>query len=74
VGDSTTDVIAAREAGMTAVFFNGARWDAAWLHKIFPGSERHPHQPDVVVDNFSEFFALVLASLGRVRQPSGGAR
>ena len=74
VGDSTTDVIAAREAGMTAVFFNGARWDAAWLHKIFPGSERHPHQPDVVVDNFSEFFALVLASLDQVRQPSGGAR
>ena len=74
VGDSTTDVVAAREAGMTAVFFNGAKWDAAWLHKIFPGSERHPHQPDVVVADFSEFFALVLASLGRVRQSPGGTR
>ncbi len=61
VGDSTTDIIAAKRAGMTAVFFNGAQWDLDWLEKIFPGSERHPHKPDVVVNDFSEFWALVLA-------------
>ncbi len=61
VGDSTTDVIAAKKAGMTAVFFNGAQWDQPWLDKIFPGSERFPYQPDVVVNDFSEFWALVLA-------------
>jgi phosphoglycolate phosphatase len=65
VGDSTTDTIAARVAGMTAVFFNGAQWDAEWLRTIFPGSERHPYQPDVVVEDFSELFALVLATVER---------
>ncbi|QCF24657.1 HAD family hydrolase [Hydrocarboniclastica marina] len=63
VGDSTTDVIAAKRAGMTAVFFNGALWDLPWLHRIFPGTERHPFQPDVVVNDFSEFWALVLTCL-----------
>lgn len=61
VGDSTTDIVAAKRAGMTAVFFNGALWDLPWLHKIFPGTESHPHKPDVVVNDFSEFWALVLA-------------
>ena len=61
VGDSTTDMIAAKRAGMTAVFFNGAQWDQPWLEKIFPGTERFPYQPDVVVNDFSEFWALVLA-------------
>lgn len=67
VGDSTTDIVAAKRAGMTAVFFNGAQWDLPWLHKIFPGSERHPHKPDVVVNDFSEFWALVLACRERYR-------
>ncbi|WP_372778950.1 HAD family hydrolase [Litorivivens sp.] len=61
VGDSTTDIVAAKRAGMTAVFFNGALWDLPWLQKIFPGTEAHPHKPDVVVNDFSEFWALVLA-------------
>ena len=63
VGDSTTDIIAAKHAGQTAVFFNGAQWDSLWLEKIFPGTERHPHKPDVVVNDFSEFWALVLSCL-----------
>ncbi|MCM0613141.1 HAD-IA family hydrolase [Marinobacter sediminum] len=61
VGDSTTDVIAAKRAGMTAVFFNGAQWDQPWLNRIFPGTHKHPDKPDVVVNDFSEFWALVLA-------------
>ena len=61
VGDSTTDVIAAKSAGITSVFFNGALWDQSWLNRIFPGSDRHPHRPDVVVNDFSELWALVLA-------------
>ncbi len=61
VGDSTTDVIAAKKAGMTAVFFNGAQWDLPWLNRIFPGTHKHPDKPDVVVNDFSEFWALVLA-------------
>jgi phosphoglycolate phosphatase len=61
VGDSTTDTIAARAAGVTSVFFNGAQWDLPWLNKIFPGSRRYPHRPDVVVNDFAEFWALVLA-------------
>ncbi len=61
VGDSTTDIIAAKRAGMTAVFFNGAQWDLPWLNKIFPGTHKHPDKPDVVVNDFSELWALVLA-------------
>lgn len=61
VGDSTTDMVSAKRAGVTAVFFNGAQWDLPWLRKIFPGTARHPHKPDVVVNDFSEFWALVLA-------------
>jgi len=60
VGDSTTDVIAAKTAGITSVFFNGALWDLPWLNKIFPGDQRLPHRPDVVVNDFSEFWAMVL--------------
>lgn len=61
VGDSTTDVIAAKSAGITSVFFNGAQWDQPWLNKIFPGSERYPHKPDVVVNDFAEFWAMILS-------------
>ncbi len=61
VGDSTTDTIASKMAGVTSVFFNGAQWDLTWLEKIFPGNTRYPHKPDVVVNDFSEFWALVLA-------------
>jgi phosphoglycolate phosphatase len=61
VGDSTTDTIAAINAGVTSVFFNGAQWDLPWLNKIFPGNQRFPHKPDVVVNDFAEFWALVLA-------------
>jgi phosphoglycolate phosphatase len=59
IGDSTTDVIAAKRADCTSVFFNGAGWEHAWLNKIFPGTPAHPHQPDAIVDSFAEFKWLV---------------
>lgn len=58
VGDSTTDVIAAKTAGVTAVFYNGARWEQTWLDKIFPGTVRHPHQPDAVVESIGHLTQL----------------
>jgi phosphoglycolate phosphatase len=61
VGDSTTDMVSAAKAGMTAVFYNGAQWDQHWLEKIFPGTTNFPYKPDVVVNDFSEFWALLLA-------------
>ncbi|WP_281179366.1 HAD family hydrolase [Sedimenticola selenatireducens] len=70
IGDSTTDTIAAKRAGVTSVFFNGAQWDQQWLDKIFPGTERHPHKPDVVVNDFGEFWALTLAC--RAARPRKG--
>ena len=54
VGDSSTDVAAARRAGVTAVFYNGAGWDRDWLDRIFPGTARHPHRPHAVVANLHE--------------------
>ena len=65
VGDSTTDTIAAKEAGVTNVFYNGAQWNADWLHKIFPGTEKHPHKPDAVVNYFTEFMHLVESCIDR---------
>lgn len=62
VGDSTTDTIAAKEAGVTSIFFNGANWDERWMDQIFPGTEKHPHVPDAIVNNFSEFESLVVRS------------
>jgi len=59
VGDSTTDVIAANDAGVTAVFYNGAKWDRSWLDRIFPDTIRHPHKPDAVVSDFQELRRLV---------------
>jgi phosphoglycolate phosphatase len=59
VGDSTTDVIAAKEANVTAIFYNGAGWDQNWIDRIFPGTVRHPHKPDAVINHFSELAALV---------------
>jgi len=70
VGDSTTDTVAAKTAGVTSVFFNGAQWDQPWLNKIFPGSARYPHKPDAVVNDFAEFWALVLACREREKNRS----
>jgi phosphoglycolate phosphatase len=58
VGDSTTDVVAGKEAGVTAIFYNGGKWDQTWIDKIFPGTTRHPHKPDAVVANFHELTRL----------------
>lgn len=59
VGDSTTDVAAAKQAKVTAVFYNGAGWDHAWIDKIFPGTTRHPYVPDAVIADLSELRHLV---------------
>ena len=42
VGDSTTDTIAAKAAGITSVFFNGAQWEQSWINKIFPAMSDIP--------------------------------
>jgi len=59
VGDSTTDVIAAKQANVTAIFYNGAGWNQGWIDKIFPGTVRHPHKPDAVIESFPELSKLV---------------
>jgi phosphoglycolate phosphatase len=56
VGDSTTDVIAAREAGVRAIFYNGARWGPGHLVRIFPPQ----HPPDAIAADFAALEALAL--------------
>lgn len=56
VGDSTTDVIAARQAGVRAIFYNGAKWDPLQLVRIFPPE----HPPDAIAGNFAALEALAL--------------
>lgn len=58
VGDSTTDVTAARRAGVTPIFYNGAGWSQSWIEKIFPGTRRYPHRPAAVVARLSQLPAL----------------
>lgn len=58
LGDSTTDVVAAKAAGVTALFYNGAGWDTHWIDKIFPGTIRHPEVPDAVLANLQELEQL----------------
>lgn len=65
VGDSTTDAVAAKRAGATSVFYNGAQWSDYWIAKIFPGTKQHPFMPDAIVDDFKEFVRLVKKSLGK---------
>lgn len=68
VGDSTTDVIAARTAGVTSVFYNGARWSMAWLDKIFPGTSKHPHLPDAVVESIGGLVKLARVFVARKKR------
>lgn len=65
VGDSTTDVIAARHAGITPIFYNGAGWSQNWIDKIFPGSRRHPHRPAAVVATIAQVTELARWMLSR---------
>lgn len=65
VGDSTTDVVAAKRAGITAIFYNGAGWEPAWLDKIFPGTSRHPHRPDAVVPSMAALVELARRMLAQ---------
>ena len=48
----------------TTSMLRGEVWDQPWLNTIFPGNPRYPHKPDVVVNDFAEFWALVLACAG----------
>jgi phosphoglycolate phosphatase len=59
IGDSTTDTIAAKRAGVSNVFYNGAGWDRTWLDKIFPDTIRHPYKPDAFVNNSLELLDMV---------------
>ena len=62
VGDSTTDVIAARQAGVSAIFYNGAKWDPLQPVRIFPPE----HPPDAITGNFASG-ALLVAPLARAQ-------
>lgn len=70
LGDSTTDVIAARKAGVTAIFYNGAQWPDDWLDRIFPETVRHPYRPDAVVADLPELVALVRRLMAQQKRVS----
>jgi len=63
IGDSTTDTVSAKQAGVTSIFYNGAHWDQTWIDKIFPGTKKYPHKPDAIVNNNKEFLQLVNTNL-----------
>ncbi len=65
VGDSTTDIVAAKTAGITAIFYNGVGWDQHWIDKIFPGTSRHPHRPDAVIPSMAELVELARRMLAQ---------
>jgi phosphoglycolate phosphatase len=66
VGDSTTDTVAAKEAGVTAIYYNGAKWAPLDLVRIFPGA----HRPDAIAGDFVALVDLALppqARAGKIR-------
>jgi len=71
VGDSTTDVTAAKRAGVTAVFFNGAGWSGTWFEERFPGTPERPYVPDVVVDDCRQLRTLIAACLAHAASQPG---
>ena len=62
VGDSTTDTVAAKQAGVTAIYYNGAKWEPAYLARIFPGELR----PDAVAGDFIALEALARPERRRI--------
>jgi phosphoglycolate phosphatase len=56
VGDSTTDTVAAKLAGVTAIYYNGAKWEPSYLERIFPGE----HRPDAIAGDFVALEALAI--------------
>jgi phosphoglycolate phosphatase len=56
IGDSTTDVMAAQQAGVRAIFYNGARWSPRDLVRIFPPG----HSPEAIAADFAALEALAL--------------
>jgi phosphoglycolate phosphatase len=56
VGDASTDTVAAKRAGVTAAYYNGARWEPARLLAMFPEAWR----PDLVAADFAALQALAL--------------
>lgn len=67
IGDSTSDTVCAKAAGITSIFFNGAHGDAEWIETIFPGSAAYPHRPDYVVDNHRDLVRLVKDTVSSTR-------
>jgi phosphoglycolate phosphatase len=59
LGDSKSDTISAKTAGVASIFFNGAGGDAEWIKLIFPGTAANPHQPDYVVNDFQDLLRVV---------------
>ena len=58
-GDTTTEPIAAKRAGVTNIFYHGPGWDHAGQDKNFPDTIRHPYQPDAVVKDSLELLEVV---------------
>lgn len=56
VGDSTTDTVAAKEAGITSIYYNGARWAPEDLVWIFADH----HRPDAIAGDFAALSALAV--------------
>ncbi|MGI9289507.1 MAG: HAD family hydrolase, partial [Pseudomonadales bacterium] len=68
VGDSVTDMITAKAAGVTPIFYNGALWDERWIAQVFPDSERSARTPDAIVDDFDELLDLLETTVQGVEQ------
>ena len=56
VGDSHTDMVTARAAGITGIFYNGALWEQDWIDRLFPKSGSSPRAPLAIVESFDELF------------------
>jgi phosphoglycolate phosphatase len=66
VGDSVSDTVSAKTAGIASIFFNGAGGDSEWIESIFPGTALHPYRPDGIVETYRDLSRLVMLAIGHV--------
>jgi phosphoglycolate phosphatase len=66
VGDSVSDTVSAKTAGIASIFFNGARGDSEWIATIFPGTALQPYRPDGIVETYQDLSRVVMLVIGQV--------
>ncbi len=59
VGDSLSDLLAARRAGICGILYNSGGWPEGQVDSLLVDAERQPQQPDAVITHLAELLELL---------------